>query len=138
MHDARIPLDSPLDPNATTPFNTETWDPYIIHATLLLDGKVVSTDIAWPHPIKYLDFPDRDVKVMLSSTKDKLTITAAKPVHGFVFQEKRDWATFSDNGFDIIPGEEVVVKIKRDLREEDLRWTWIGAESGEIGFEDVK
>ena len=135
-----IPLGSVVDPDANVPFNTtEQWEPYIIHATLLINGRVLSTDTAWPQPIKYLSFSDRSVKVALSNKKDEITISAAKPVHGFVFQKKRDWVTFSDNGFDVVPGEEVVVQILGGTLEEgDLRWSYIGAEGGEIGFGDAR
>jgi beta-mannosidase len=113
------------------------WDPYIVHASLTRNGKLISTDTAWPHPIKYLDFPDRGVKVTLSSEKDTLTITAGRPVHGFVFEEKKDWVSLSDNGFDVVPGEEVVVQTTGgEVKEEDIRWTYIGAEQS-FGLKDT-
>jgi len=75
------------------------------------------------------------------SDRRKLTVTADKPVHGFVFAEKRDWVSFADNGFDVIPGETKVVEItttKQELiKEEDFRWTYLGAECGSIGFDKV-
>ncbi|KIY03430.1 uncharacterized protein Z520_00121 [Fonsecaea multimorphosa CBS 102226] len=118
--------------------DTRTWDPYVIHAALLVDGRVVSTDTAWPHPIKYLDFSaPRDVKVDFKPSpaqNDKhgvITVTATKPVHGFVFQEEKGGLTFSDNGFDVVPGEDVVVHVVGgSLKEEELRWTYIGASGG--------
>ena len=134
MQNAEVAIDSSHDP--TKPFNPQKdWDPYIIHASLMLDGKVISTDTAWPHPIKYLDFADRGVKVQLSPGKDKLTVTAEKPVHGFVFEERKDWVVFSNNGFDVVPGEEIVVQVKGgEVKEEEIRWCYIGAERGSIGL----
>ncbi|KIX03026.1 uncharacterized protein Z518_06576 [Rhinocladiella mackenziei CBS 650.93] len=125
---------SPHDPRQ--PFNTATHDPYVIHARLTVSGTCISTDTAWPHPLKYLAFDDRGIKVQLSSAKDKLIVTANKPVHGFVFRENRDWVVFSDNGFDVMPGEEVVVDIKcpEGFEMSELRWTYLGAESGLMGF----
>ncbi|KIW97477.1 uncharacterized protein Z519_01061 [Cladophialophora bantiana CBS 173.52] len=136
------------DPDPTTGmslFDLRAWDPYVIHASLLVDGRVVSTDTGWPQPIKYLDFAaPRDVKVQLSTAEGKdrgvttatVTVSAEKPVHGFVFREGRDGATFSDNGFDVVPGEDVVVEVVGGgtSPEKTLRWTYIGAESASIGL----
>ncbi|KAH0848256.1 Beta-mannosidase B [Fonsecaea pedrosoi] len=144
---------------SSPPFDTNTWDPYIIHASLLVDNRVVSTDTAWPHPIKYLDFTTtpRDVVVSITTSPSSrntstsesanttktvatvtITITASRPVHGFVFRESRDGPTFSDNGFDLVPGEEVVVEVfsagAEPLKEEALRWTYVGAESACLGL----
>lgn len=120
----------------TKPFDHELYDPYVISGSISVDGEVVSTGTAWPHPFKYLDFADRGVKVQVS--QGKLTITAQKPVHGFVFEEKKDWLKFSDNGFDIIPGEGKVIDVTGTKWEDDeLHWTYIGAESGSIGLKDV-
>lgn len=120
----------------TKPFDDEAYDPYVIFVSISVDGSQVSTGTAWPHPVKYLDFADRHVKVQVS--KDKITISAEKPVHGFVFEERKDWVTFSDNGFDIIPGEDTIIDITGPNWEDgELRWTYIGADSGSIGLKDA-
>jgi beta-mannosidase len=122
-------VDVKVNSDNTVPFDHDNYDPCVICTSLSINGETVSTQTAWPHPIKYLDFIHRGVKVDILEAKDKIIVSAEKPVHGFVFQEKRDWLKFADNGFDIIPGEDKVVEISgANLENKDLRWTYIGAD----------
>lgn len=115
------------------PFDPDTHDPYVVYASLVVDGVPISTDAAWPQPFKYLDFSDRHVAVTLSHNQRSLTVTAQNPIHGFVFEEKRDWITFSDNGFDVMPGVEKVVEIEGpSVQKEDISWTYLGADRGSL------
>lgn len=128
-------------PNATTEVierqhitqdipDTLDWDmrdPCVVHATLSLDGQVVAKDTAWPSPFKYVDFSKRHVKVEYSHTKGEARVSAKLPVKGFVFSE-RQGIQLSDNGFDILPGEEHIVRVSgMRAGEPELRWTYIGA-----------
>lgn len=145
------------DDSDRTPFNPVSgWDPYILHARLVLNGTTIATDTAWPHPIKYLDFSDRGVRVEVASSSSSeakpskviasINISATKPVHGFVFEESRDQAwRLSDNGFDVVPGETVVVDLTAKEPKEKayvaekgqnvLRWRYIESEGvGETRF----
>lgn len=113
-----------------TPFAPDDYDPYVVSTSLSMNGKLVSTHAAWPAPMKYLDFLDRGVTVDVSEGAGQITVRAKRPVHGFVFEEKRDWLKFSDNGFDIIPGEDKIVEFSgANITKNDLKWTYIGAES---------
>jgi hypothetical protein len=51
-------------------------------------------------------------------------------VKRLVFEERRHLVEFSDNGFDIMPGEGKVVKLGGEWIEslEQLTWRWIGRE----------
>ena len=112
--------------NVNVPSGHDEFDPYVVSASLIIGGELVSTHAAWPHPIKYLDLSDRGVEVNMGD--GRIVVTAKKPVHGFVFEEKRDWIKFSDNGFDVIPGEERVVEISGPkITKDDLGWTFVGA-----------
>ncbi|KAK1754271.1 hypothetical protein QBC47DRAFT_429981 [Echria macrotheca] len=96
----------------------------VVYAALWVDGEKVSSDVSWPDPIKYLDFLDRGVRV--EPVGDMvLKIACDKPVKGFVFAE-REGVEVSDNGFDVIPGEDVHVKIT-GAKPEELDWTFIGS-----------
>lgn len=129
-------VDVSADFDRTKPFDDEKYDPYVIYVSLSIEGKQVSTGTAWPQPHKYLSFADRKVKVQVS--KNKLTVSAEKPVHGFVFEERKDWITFSDNGFDVLPGDDKVIHVTgTEWKEDELRWTYIGAESASVGVKDV-
>ncbi|KAF9888964.1 hypothetical protein FE257_008134 [Aspergillus nanangensis] len=86
-------------------------NPFIIHAVISVGGHVVATDTAWPHPLKYMDFSNRNVRVQVSlSSQDDITVSADLPVKGFVFEE-REGLKLSDNGFDLVPGEKKLVTV---------------------------
>ena len=116
----------------STPFDFAAYDPFVIHVKILgTDPPIISEDVAWPQPLKYLDFLDRGVSVSLAKDKQEVHLEAQKPVKGFVFEEKRDWVIFSDNGFDLMPREQKVVKLRGSQRIEsvnELCWTWLGRE----------
>jgi beta-mannosidase len=101
----------------------ETLEHVVIHASLRADGAQVSTDTSWPDPLKYLDFSDRGVEVKHVSP-DLVEISAEKPVKGFVFSE-RQGTKLSDNGFDLVPGDEPKrVQVEGAIAE--LAWTFVG------------
>lgn len=107
-------------------------EPFVIHATISVEGNVVASDMAWPQPLKYLDFSDRGVNVEMSPSGNEVTVSAQRPVKGFVFEEYTG-LKLSDNGFDVVPGESRVVTISGAV-EPDLRWTYVGADekAGEL------
>ncbi|GAB1218543.1 hypothetical protein ATERTT37_007802 [Aspergillus terreus] len=127
------------EPNATTevlkneyarmcpPQHPGDYDPFIIYAVISTGGDVVATDIAWPQPLKYLDFSNRNVKVQVSPSKDQITVSADLPVKGFVIEEHQG-LKLSDNGFDLVPGEEHIVRVDQgSISNKELVWTYIGA-----------
>ncbi|KAL6710296.1 hypothetical protein ACN47E_009242 [Coniothyrium glycines] len=97
--------------------------PFVIYVELLIEGTLIATDVSWPDPVKYLSFPNRGLKVKYSDDKTVATISAEKPVKGFVFSE-RQGISLSDNGFDLVPGKtkEVVVK---GCAASDLSWKYV-------------
>ncbi|WYZ45930.1 hypothetical protein EsH8_IX_000155 [Colletotrichum jinshuiense] len=115
--------------DATVPFHPERDDPYVIHAALSVDGEVVAEDTAWPQPLKYLEFSDRKVRVVARG--GKLVVSAERPVKGFIIEEERGMK-LSDNGFDLVPGEEKVVHVE-GIDFEKLRWTYLGATEASLG-----
>ncbi|KAL2149213.1 hypothetical protein VTH82DRAFT_8561 [Thermothelomyces myriococcoides] len=107
-----------------TAVTTAEPEHFVIHAVLLVDGVQVSSDTSWPDPIKYLDFPDRGVLVRHRGPH-LVEVSAQRPVKGFVFSEKRG-VQISDNGFDLIPGDEPKkVKVQGCVADE-LSWTFVG------------
>ncbi|KAF3071314.1 Beta-mannosidase B [Daldinia childiae] len=115
--------------DTTRPFDLAKYDPYIIHAIVKEDGQVIATDTAWPQPLKYLDFSDRNIRFNALST-NKVAILSIRPVKGFVFEETRD-VKLSDNGFDLVPGEEKIVDVSGAALD-SLRYTYIGAPEGSL------
>jgi beta-mannosidase len=97
---------------------------FVIHAALWVDGVLVSSDTSWPDPIKYLDFSDRGVEVKHVG-QGLIEVSAAKPVKGFVLSEKED-VKLSDNGFDLIPGDEPRLVQVEGVSGHELTWTFVG------------
>ncbi|KAI0384778.1 glycoside hydrolase family 2 protein [Hypomontagnella monticulosa] len=129
LNESVVPLVDSTLKDTTRPFNPMKYDAYVIHAVVKAGDQVIATDTAWPQPLKYLDFSDRDVRFKALSA-NKVAISAACPVKGFVFEETRV-TKFSDNGFDLVPGEEKVVDVSGvDL--DSLRYTYIGAPEGSL------
>ncbi|KAK2038792.1 family 2 glycosyl hydrolase [Colletotrichum somersetense] len=116
--------------DARVPFQQEADDPFVIHATLVVDGKVVAEDTAWPQPLKYIEFSDRGLRTLAEN--GSLRVSAEKPVKGFVIQEERGMK-LSDNGFDIVPGEEKVVRVE-GITVENLRWTYLAAPNASLSL----
>ncbi|KAI1471115.1 glycoside hydrolase family 2 protein [Daldinia caldariorum] len=110
-------------------FDIAKYDPFVIHAIAREDKQVIAIDNAWPQPLKYLDFSDRDVKFKTLSTSE-IVISSTRPVKGFVFEETRQ-VKLSDNGFDLVPGEEKIVEVSGAALD-SLRYTYIGAPEGSL------
>ncbi|KAK5703757.1 hypothetical protein LTR97_002770 [Elasticomyces elasticus] len=118
-----------LVPNGTTDIlkgtiNNESEEPHVLAARIYVDGEIVSRDVDWPQPLKYLDFSDRDVEV--SAHAGKMVVKAARPTKGLVFEE-REGVLVNDSALDIVPGDEQVVTVQ-GLGESDqaLRWAYLG------------
>lgn len=156
-----LPSSSPSSSTPHEPFDPSAYDPIVIHASIARGGKVLSTDTAWPQPFKYLDFSSLSsspssrkdgVQVSLSADRRRLTVSAKRPVHGFVIEEPHDLVLgdgdgsrdgdhdrrarvlqLSDNGFDVVPGDDVVVHIYGGTVGEGqvVRWRYIGSQEEE-------
>ncbi|KAF2870056.1 glycoside hydrolase superfamily [Massariosphaeria phaeospora] len=107
-----------------TPFDLSKVDPFVISATLSIDGNEVASDTSWPDPIKYLTFPDRGVEVKYSDDGARAFVSARRPVKGFVFSEKQG-VKLSDNGFDVLPGRMREVAVE-GIEAEQLQWMYVG------------
>jgi beta-mannosidase len=83
---------------------------------------VETSDVSWPDPMKYLDFSDRGLTVDQSSDTI-IVVTAARPVKGFVFNERKG-VKLSDNGFDVMPGEKHTVRVE-GAAPSSLDWRYI-------------
>lgn len=106
--------------------DNETEEPHVLAARIFVDGKVLSRDVDWPQPLKYLDFSDRNVK--LTASGNTITIKADKPTKGLVFEE-REGVLVDDSAIDVVPGDEQVVTVAGMSSSDDapLKWTYLGA-----------
>ncbi|KAL4887339.1 glycoside hydrolase superfamily [Aspergillus karnatakaensis] len=122
-----------IQPNGTTDIFAETLDytqepytePMVIFAKLIVDGGTISRDIDWPQPLKYLNLEERGVKVEYNADQSAVRVTATKPVKGLVFEE-RPGLWFSENGIDVVPGDERVIAVKGVESQDGLpAWTYL-------------
>jgi len=102
-----------IAPNGTTEvyageIDNVSEEPHVVAVRLLSGGKVVAREADWPQPLKYLAFPDRGVKIEASA--GRYVITADRPTKGLVLEEK-DGVRLSDNGIDVMPGDEQVIDV---------------------------
>lgn len=86
--------------------------PHVLAANVFVDGTILSRDVDWPQPYKYLSFADRGVTVRQPCHGESGTIrvSAKRPTKGLMFEE-REGVTLSDNAIDLIPGDEQVVQV---------------------------
>ncbi|KAL2865133.1 glycoside hydrolase family 2 protein [Aspergillus lucknowensis] len=124
--------DISISPNGTTDVFTDSLhyneDPYtqsiVISATLSIDGAIISRDIDWPQPLKYLNLKNRGVGVEYLADRSAIRVTAAKPTKGIVFEEKPGlW--FGDNGIDVVPRDERIIPVRGVERGDIPSWTYL-------------
>lgn len=129
IKDKVVKKDIHLVPNGTTDVFSGTIDnrneePHVLAVRIWIHGEIVSRDIDWPQPLKYLDFDDRGLEVIPQG--ETITVRARKPTKGLVFEE-RPGVLVHDSAIDVVPGDEQVIKV-RGLSKQDkpLRWTFLG------------
>lgn len=99
-------------------------EPHVLAARIWINGTIVSRDVDWPQPLKYLSFEDRGIEVERSG--DTILVKANKPTKGLVFEE-RTGILVNDSAIDVVPGDDQVIKV-RGLAADDapLKWTCLG------------
>ncbi len=105
--------------------DTEEEEPHVLAVKMWMDGVLVARDMDWPQPLKYLHFPNRNVKVQVRG--EEMHVSAGRPVKCLVFEERLGYS-LSDSALDLAPGDEQVVHVTgRQGDDEPLRWTYLGA-----------
>ncbi|KAK5107531.1 hypothetical protein LTR62_001061 [Meristemomyces frigidus] len=101
-----------------------TEEPHVLAARVWVEGEVVSRDVDWPQPFKYLDFRERGVEVEWRD--GRVVVRARKPTKGLVFEE-REGVLVDDSGIDVVPCDEQVIRV-RGLKagEGELGWRYLG------------
>ncbi|KAF1927066.1 glycoside hydrolase family 2 protein [Didymella exigua CBS 183.55] len=129
IKDKIVKKDITLVQNGTTDILSGTIDnvdeePHVLAARIWVDGEVVSRDVDWPQPLKYLDFEDRGLEIVPQGST--ILVKADKPTKGLVFEE-RSGVLVNDSAIDVVPGDEQVIKV-RGLGKQDqaLKWRYLG------------
>ncbi|KAF2862891.1 glycoside hydrolase family 2 protein [Piedraia hortae CBS 480.64] len=118
-----------LTPNGTTDVDLAhgpQGGDFVLAATCWVEGRVVSRDVEWPVPLRYVHDIGRERGVKVRVNGERVVITAEKPTKGFNFEE-REGVQWSDNAFDLVPEVEYTVERKGDG---EVKWTFLGKEVG--------
>jgi beta-mannosidase len=92
-------------------------------------GEILRSSADWPQPLKYLNFDERGVT--MSTDGERVTLRVKKPTKGVLLDVEGDddsGLEWSDNGFDIMPGETVNV-IAKGLGGRKVAVCWYGQQS---------
>jgi beta-mannosidase len=108
----------------TGKIDTMSEAPHVLAAKMWHRGEIVARDMDWPQPLKYLSFPQRNVRVQQDG--ESIHVSADRPVKCLVFEE-RDGYALSANALDLAPGDEQVIQVT-GAKEGDslLDWTYLG------------
>src|SRR5271169_6556775 len=125
-----------LLPNQSTEISSKVditkYDPSNLVSSIefqLPSGETLRSSADWPQPVKYIDFSG--CKVKSSVNREKVRIEADKPVKGIILDVEGDddsGLEWSDNGFDVMPGEVVDVTAK-GLKGRKVTVSWYGEKS---------
>ncbi|KIX02988.1 uncharacterized protein Z518_06538 [Rhinocladiella mackenziei CBS 650.93] len=100
-------------------------EPHVLAARIWVDGELVARDTDWPQPLKYLPFPDRNVRVEIVG--DEMHVSAERPVKCLVFEE-REGCHLSDSAIDVVPNDTQIIRVRGlEAGEPALDWTFLGA-----------
>jgi beta-mannosidase len=131
IKDKVVKKDIRLVPNGTTDVLSGTIDnrneePHVLAARIWINNEIVSRDVDWPQPLKYLDFDDRGLQVVPQG--ETIAVRTRKPTKGLVFEE-RSGVLVHDSAIDVVPGDEQIIKVRGlSKQDEPLRWTFLGKE----------
>lgn len=122
-HDVKLVANGTTDVLSGSIDNVQE-EPHVLAARIWVGGDIVSRDVDWPQPLKYLDFEERGIEVMAGD--NGMLVKAAKPTKGLVFEE-RAGVLVHDSAIDVVPGDEQMIRV-RGLSEGDapLKWRYLG------------
>src|SRR5271170_5500741 len=127
--DKEVSLSSNSSTEVAT-FDLTKYNPADLVVSVLFinpSGEVIRSSADWPQPLKYVDFSEREVSVRVEG--EVVLPKATKPVKGVMLDIEGDddlGLEWSDNGFDVMPGEGVNV-IAKGLRGRKVTTNWYGS-----------
>ncbi|KAF5393569.1 hypothetical protein D9757_000065 [Collybiopsis confluens] len=77
------------------------------------EGGVLARYSNWPEPFKFISFPhDVGFKAEVSTDGDSVRLSSKRPVKGIILDAEGEEVKWSDQGIDLIPGDDQVVQAK--------------------------
>jgi beta-mannosidase len=130
---SRIPVPGPSSPSASTTKPLVHTSHTVIVVASLVDtqtGRVLAQDVDWPQPYKYYShLLTGDRGVTISVNGDEVRVKSARPIKCLWLSVEGDnEPEWSDNGFDVIPGEADVVISAPGLNGREVKAVWLGKE----------
>jgi len=95
-----------------------------------ISGAMLRSSADWPQPLKYISFADREVEY--SVNEKTIFIRAQRPTKGVILDVERDddeGIVWSDNGFDIMPREDLVIHAQ-GISGRKVVVNWYGEKEG--------
>ncbi|GAD96332.1 beta-mannosidase [Paecilomyces variotii No. 5] len=104
-------------------------EPHVLASRVWIGDRVISRDVDWPQPYKYLDLTERGLQIGESvQTGDEriIVVSAKKPVKCLTFEE-RDGVQLSNSALDVVPGDDQTVTITGlKAGDKPLGWKFLG------------
>ncbi|GFP60057.1 beta-mannosidase B [Trichoderma asperellum] len=99
----------------------------IVAAYIYQDGKLLARYVDWPQPLKHvhLQQPQR-LSVKLSQDSSSVILSADVPVKGVALECDDEAVKFDDNLIDLVPGEEVPVRVTGATKDTVITTRYLG------------
>jgi beta-mannosidase len=109
-------MDLPTIANGSTAFEfllPAFGQPVVVQVTAHANGKLLSSDTAWPEPFRFHHFASGGLSVTSDPASGTLALLSKHPVKGVWLAAPG--LEFSDNFLDLMPGQVVEVKVCGDI-----------------------
>ncbi|KAK4053706.1 hypothetical protein OIV83_001362 [Microbotryomycetes sp. JL201] len=105
--------------------------PHCVEVRILgANGSILARFVSWPEPLKFLQFANNDtarLKIDFSHKLQEVRISAQAPVKGLMLKFEPE-AFVSDNGIDLMPGDEQVISTRGLTARTQVTWRYLGDE----------
>ncbi|KAL7791746.1 glycoside hydrolase family 2 protein [Trichoderma afarasin] len=102
----------------------------VVAAYVYQDGKLLARYVDWPQPLKHVRLQQPEsLQAKLSEDGSLLTLISDKPVKGVALESEDEAVKFDDNLIDLVPGEEVTVRVTGASKSTVISTRYLGMRS---------
>ncbi|GCE22955.1 beta-mannosidase [Dictyobacter kobayashii] len=116
-----------LSPHQATELEAVAFDvaqEYVLGVRMYQEDQVIARTTLWPEPFKYLSLPEPDIALERGAT-GTLSLQAQRPAKGVWLTSDAEQVTWSDNMFDLLPGETYHVTTTGLAASSTLQVDWL-------------